>query len=74
MTPRSAQTSHDSPHSSSDDCFITTRQLARRWGLSVKTLERWRREGRDLPASRRLGGTWRFLLSDVLAFEAQSKV
>ena len=42
--------------------------LARRWRISERTLERWRwlRQG---PAYLKIGGRVRYLLEDVLAYE-----
>jgi Helix-turn-helix domain len=44
-------------------------QLAQRWGLSPRTLERWRwlKLG---PAYIKIGGRVRYRLKDVLAYEA----
>jgi len=43
-------------------------QLARRWSLSPRTLERWRwlKKG---PAFMRIGGTIRYRIEDVEGFE-----
>lgn len=46
-------------------------QLARRWQLSPRTLERWRCHGHG-PAFLKLGGRVVYRLDDVEAFEAQS--
>jgi hypothetical protein len=43
-------------------------QLARRWHLSPRTLERWRSAGRG-PAFLKLGGRIVYRLDDVEAFE-----
>ena len=50
------------------DQHLTTRDLARRWQVSVKKLEndRWRGEGVPFV---RIGSAVRYRLCDVLAFE-----
>lgn len=53
---------------------LTEGELARRWRLSPRTLERWRR-ARTGPAWLRLNGRVRYRLPDVIAFEqAQLRV
>ncbi|MEQ9811521.1 MAG: helix-turn-helix domain-containing protein [Azospirillaceae bacterium] len=42
--------------------------LARRWMLSERTLERWRSQGEG-PHHIKIGGCVRYRLSDVIAFE-----
>lgn len=44
-------------------------QLARRWGMSERTLEGWRSKRRG-PAYMRLGGRIAYRLADVEQFEA----
>ena len=50
--------------------FLNQIELARRWRISHRTLERWRwlKQG---PAYLRVGGVIRYRLADVEAFEAQ---
>lgn len=48
--------------------FLNQKQLARRWGLSPRTLERWRCQGRG-PDYFKLVGRVSYRLSDVEAFE-----
>lgn len=50
--------------------FIDQKQLARRWVMSPRTLERWRwlREG---PAYVKLGGKVVYRLADIEAFERE---
>lgn len=55
--------------------MLTSRELAKRWGLSPHTLENWRAMGRG-PTARRIsskgemGGRFvRYLLDDVVEFE-----
>jgi excisionase family DNA binding protein len=48
--------------------FLTTRQLARMWGVSEATVKRWADAG-HLHPSRTLGGHRRFALSEVLRFQ-----
>lgn len=50
--------------------FLSPAQVARRYGVSLPTLWRWRQAGR-LPEPRRLGAnTVRWHLDDLAAFEA----
>lgn len=50
---------------------LCQKDLARRWGLSTRTLERWRMQGRG-PAFMRLGGRVIYRAEDVEAFEIES--
>ena len=43
-------------------------QVARRWSLSARTLERWRSQGKG-PCYLRLGGRVAYRLEDIEAFE-----
>ena len=52
--------------------FLTQRELAARWRLSGRTLERWR-AARYGPAWTSLGGNIRYAMTDVLAFEARHR-
>ena len=47
---------------------LTQAELAERWRLSERTLDRWRNE-RKGPAWLRLNGRIRYRLEDLLAFE-----
>ena len=48
-------------------CF-TQKDLAQRWTISPRTLERWRWVG-DGPAYMKIGGRVVYRLEDILAFE-----
>lgn len=48
--------------------FLNQKQLSRRWGVSHRTLERWRREGKG-PAFHKLEGRVAYRLVDVTGFE-----
>ncbi|MGJ5029097.1 helix-turn-helix transcriptional regulator [Bradyrhizobium sp. HKCCYLS2038] len=50
------------------DHFLNQKQLARRWGLSPRTLERWRwlRQG---PVYFKLGGRVSYRVADIEEFE-----
>lgn len=48
---------------------LSERDLARRWGLSIRTLQRWRK-AKTGPAFLRLGSRIAYRLSDVESFEA----
>jgi hypothetical protein len=50
-------------------CHVTQPELAERWRVSGRTLERWRRN-RTGPAWLQLNGRVLYRMSDVLAFEA----
>lgn len=52
--------------------FLTQPELARRWRLSGRTLEKWRwtKQG---PAHVKLGGRVVYRLADIEAFEAQQR-
>lgn len=47
-------------------------QLARRWGLSPRTLERWRSIKRG-PSYLRLGGRIAYRIEDIEAFEVAGR-
>jgi predicted site-specific integrase-resolvase len=47
---------------------LNQEQLARRWSLSARTLERWRSDGKG-PCYLRLGGRVAYRLEDIEAFE-----
>lgn len=51
--------------------FYTTHELARRWKLDRRTLQRWRNSGKG-PRFRRLEGRVRYAASDILEFEADA--
>lgn len=53
--------------------YLTQRELAQRWNVSTRTLERWRGE-RYGPAWHVLGGSVRYNASDVLAYEAARRM
>jgi len=48
--------------------YLSEVQVARRWGMSHLTLQRWRVE-RKGPSFLKIGGTVRYRLCDVEAFE-----
>lgn len=48
---------------------LNQKELARRWALSHRTLERWRYEGTG-PAYLKLGGRVLYRLADIEDFEA----
>ena len=50
--------------------FLNPRELAARWRVSTKTLERWRNEGGG-PASLKLHGRILYRVSEVESFEAR---
>jgi hypothetical protein len=48
--------------------FFSQKELARRWGVSPRTLEYWRWQHKG-PAFIKLGGQVRYTLEDVAEFE-----
>ena len=48
---------------------IDENELSQRWGLSVKTLRRWRQSGNLGPIFCKLGARVTYLLSEVEAYE-----
>ena len=54
------------------DRFLTQHELAVRWGCSPRTLQRWRTD-RHGPTFVRLGGSIRYILLDVIAFEDRNR-
>lgn len=50
--------------------FLSQEELAKRWNLSHRTLERWRWIGSG-PSHFKAGGKVRYRLDDVLAFEKE---
>jgi predicted DNA-binding transcriptional regulator AlpA len=51
------------------DAHLTQTQLAARWQVSTRTLQRWREDDKG-PAWIRIGALVRYRLADVEAFEA----
>jgi len=48
-------------------------ELAKRWGISPRTLERWRWAGEGVKYIK-IGGAVRYRLGDVEAYETQNEV
>lgn len=57
-------------HASPD--WFTTSELAERWRMTPRTLERWRAETYG-PAWHQIGGKVLYLIDDVLAYEARHR-
>lgn len=51
---------------------LTQIQLADRWNISARTLEAWRWRGLG-PAYLKIGGRVRYLLEDVIEYEASQR-
>jgi len=51
--------------------FLNEKEVAARWGMSVKTLQAWRISGNG-PKYAKLGGKVRYPIESVEAFEAES--
>ncbi len=56
----------------SADRHLTSGELAARWNISRRTLERWRGLGRG-PAFIKVGGSVRYRLDDVEAYESKRR-
>lgn len=58
--------------------MITQEQLAKRWGISPRTLERWRTVSNEGPKYLKIGlgprATVRYREEDILAFEQANLV
>lgn len=55
-----------------DKTYLTTAQLARRWGVAQNTLRNWRQNGKGPPVFRPTGrpmGRALYALEDILAWE-----
>ena len=50
------------------ECFYSPKDLARRWGVSTRTLDRWRRVDQG-PKYLKLGWLIAYRKADVLEFE-----
>ena len=48
--------------------FLTDKELAARWNISVRTVQKWRVTGQG-PRFRKLGTAVRYALPDVEAYE-----
>jgi hypothetical protein len=55
--------------SAPDERLLNQDQLAKRWNLSSRSLERWRWRGEG-PRFVKLGGAVRYRLEDILTYEA----
>lgn len=56
------------PHERDETGTLSEGQLAGRWTLSCRTLQRWRSEGRG-PAFLTIEGSIRYRLVDIVAYE-----
>ena len=56
--------------SASDTPYLNQKQLARRWNVSHRTIERWRAEGRG-PAWVKFGGRILYRIDDVVRYEQE---
>lgn len=57
-----------SPAETGDCIVLNEGELARRWGLSPKTLQKWRREGRG-PRYLKLSSSVRYPLDAIVEYE-----
>lgn len=51
--------------------FLNQIDLARRWGISQRTLERWRWQGEGGPLFVKIGNRVRYRIGDVKRYEQQ---
>ena len=58
--------------STAEPNWMTTGELAERWLMTTRTLERWRAEPCG-PAWHHIGGKILYLMDDILAFEARQR-
>ena len=56
--------------SSEEPCLLLEDELARRWRVSARTLQRWRRAGRG-PAHLKFGNRIRYPREEVEQYEAR---
>ncbi|MEV8466625.1 helix-turn-helix domain-containing protein [Fluviibacterium sp. DFM31] len=63
-----AQDTQDWIDESTPNRFVSERALARHWGVSRRTLQRWRAAA-DGPPFSIIGGSVRYRMRDILAFE-----
>ncbi len=54
------------------ECMLRERDLAARWNVSARTLQRWRAAGSG-PPWHHFAGSVRYKLGDILNFEHQAK-
>lgn len=55
------------------DHYLREDELAIRWGISPRTLEKWRADDRG-PAYHRIGATILYSPGDILDYEAKKRV
>lgn len=53
-----------------DDYTITDKELAERWNLHLKTIQKWRRRGKG-PKFIKLGIAVRYRISDIVKYEEE---
>ncbi|RUT32428.1 DNA-binding protein [Arsenicitalea aurantiaca] len=63
---------HDHLNSADPGRLIRERELAKRWAISPRTLQRWRGKNSG-PAYILIGGTVRYRMADVLVFEQEMR-
>lgn len=56
-----------------DDDFLTSRQLAKRWGLGYSTIRHWRVFGVG-PRYNRFGGRVKYHIKDIEYFEKMTNI
>ena len=66
------KTEFDTYHDKGQGPLLTERALAKRWKKSVRTLQRWRAVGYG-PEYIQIGGSVRYGIKDVVAFEARQR-
>lgn len=72
--PEGAMASHTlEPEQKAAKTLLSEPDLAARWQVSRRTIQRWRCEGR-VPAYLRLGRRINYRLTDILAFEKAARI
>lgn len=61
------------PQNQAEPVHLRERDLASRWKMSQRTLQRWRAEGSG-PHHIRIGGSIRYRMADVLDYERRHAV
>ena len=55
-----------------EEKLLTADELAERWRVNVRTLHKWRLDGKG-PVWLQIGGQPRYRLADILAYEAEAE-
>ncbi len=61
-----------SPDDPREQRFLNERQLAERWGVAVKSIQKMRYAGDGVPYHK-FGASVRYAMKDILAFETEAR-